>query len=94
MYPNRPFRSRIILVAVVPSECSCTGTEARRRELGIRELPASLGQVLGELASGREFLRPVFPASLLENYEELKRDEQLQLNLRPHSCEFYRYLDV
>ena len=67
---------------------------ARRRMLGIRELPGSLSEALEELASDGEFLRPVFPASLLETYEELKRDEQLQLDLRPHPYEFYRYLDV
>ena len=33
-------------------------------------------------------------ASVLDTYHELKREEQLQLNLRPHPYEFYRYLDV
>ncbi|HEV2317841.1 MAG TPA: type I glutamate--ammonia ligase [Thermoplasmata archaeon] len=69
-------------------------TPAKRRELQIRELPGSLGEALECLASDGEFLKPVFPASLLEAYHEIKRDEQLQLNLRPHPYEFYRYLDL
>ncbi|HKS59612.1 MAG TPA: type I glutamate--ammonia ligase [Thermoplasmata archaeon] len=66
----------------------------RRRELNIRELPGSLGEALDCLKSDREFLKPVFADSVLEVYEEIKREEQLQLNLRPHPYEFYRYLDV
>ena len=69
-------------------------TPARRRELQIRELPGSLGEALECLNSDSEFLKPVFPASVLESYCEVKRDEQLQLNLRPHPYEFYRYMDL
>jgi len=69
-------------------------TPARRRELQIRELPGSLSEALDCLHSDMEFLKPVFPASALESYFEIKRDEQLQLNLRPHPYEFYRYQDV
>ena len=67
---------------------------AKRRELEIRELPGSLGEALDCLASDSEFLKPVFPASVLEAFVEIKREEQLQLNLRPHPYEFYRYLDL
>ncbi|HZY93190.1 MAG TPA: type I glutamate--ammonia ligase [Thermoplasmata archaeon] len=67
---------------------------SRRRELGVRELPGSLGESLECLNSDDGFLRPVFGASVLETWNELKREEQLQLNLRPHPYEFYRYLDV
>ncbi len=67
---------------------------ARRRELGVRELPGSLGEALDCLASDMEFLQPVFDGGFLEAYREIKADEQLQLNLRPHPYEFYRYLDV
>ncbi len=66
----------------------------RRRELGIRELPGSLGESLECLTSDDGFLRSVFDSSVLDMWHELKRDEQLQLNLRPHPFEFYRYLDV
>jgi glutamine synthetase len=67
---------------------------ARRKELGIRELPGSLAESLDCLESDRAFLKPVFVDSLLDTYVEMKREEQLELNLRPHPYEFYRYLDV
>ena len=67
---------------------------AKRRELGIRELPGSLGEALDCFESDYEFLKPAFASSLLETYTEIKRNEQLQLNLRPHPYEFYAYLDV
>ena len=63
-------------------------------ELGVRELPGSLREALECLASDHGFLREVFVASDLDTWHELKREEQLQLNLRPHPYEFYRYLDV
>ncbi len=69
-------------------------TPARRRELAIRELPGSLAESLDCLESDRAFLRPAFADSLIDTYIELKREEQLELNLRPHPYEFYRYLDV
>ncbi|MCI4357578.1 MAG: type I glutamate--ammonia ligase [Thermoplasmata archaeon] len=67
---------------------------AKRRELGVRELPGSLGESLACLDSDSEFLKPAFEASVLDVYRELKHEEQLQLNLRPHPWEFYQYLDV
>jgi glutamine synthetase len=67
---------------------------ARRKELEIRELPGSLGEALDCLESDRAFLKPAFADSLLDTYIELKREEQLELDLRPHPYEFYRYLDV
>jgi len=69
-------------------------TPARRRELEIAELPGSLGEALDCLASDHDFLKPAFSASLIETYLELKRQEQLELSLRPHPYEFYKYLDV
>ncbi|HYB63404.1 MAG TPA: type I glutamate--ammonia ligase, partial [Thermoplasmata archaeon] len=69
-------------------------TPARRRELGVRELPGSLAEALDCLQSDRAFLKPAFADSLLDTYVEMKREEQLELNLRPHPYEFYRYLDV
>ena len=69
-------------------------TAERRRDLEIRELPGSLGEALDCLASDHAFLRPAFAPSLIEIYIELKRKEQLELNLRPHPFEFYQYLDV
>ena len=67
---------------------------ARRKELGVRELPGSLGEALDCLQSDDGFLKPVFGTTVLDAYYDIKRDEQLQLNLRPHPYEFYRYLDV
>ncbi|HUI38367.1 MAG TPA: type I glutamate--ammonia ligase [Thermoplasmata archaeon] len=69
-------------------------TPAKRKELGVRELPGSLAEALDCLDSDEEFLRPAFSSTLLDAYREIKRDEQLQLNLRPHPWEFYQYLDV
>ncbi len=69
-------------------------TVAQRKERGIRELPGSLGEALDCLQSDRAFLKPAFADSLLDTYVEMKREEQLELNLRPHPYEFYRYLDV
>ncbi len=69
-------------------------TPAQRRDLGVRELPGSLGEALDCLESDREFLKPAFAPSLIDTFIELKRQEQLELNLRPHPYEFYRYLDV
>ena len=69
-------------------------TPARRKELEIRELPGSLGEALDCLESDRDFLKPAFSASLIDTYIELKRVEQLELNIRPHPFEFYKYLDV
>ena len=69
-------------------------TPAKRRELHIRELPGSLGEALDCLESDRAFLGPAFAKGLLDTYVEIKRGEQLELNLRPHPYEFYRYLDV
>ncbi len=69
-------------------------TPARRKELGVRELPGSLGEALECLRSDDGFLKGVFESSVLDVWHEMKHDEQLQLNLRPHPYEFYRYLDV
>jgi glutamine synthetase len=66
----------------------------RRAELEVRELPGSLGEALECLASDDGFLRDVFGSTVLDTWHEMKREEQLQLNLRPHPYEFYRYLDV
>jgi glutamine synthetase len=69
-------------------------SKAKRKELQVRELPGSLGEALDCLESDRDFLKPAFAGSLLDTYIELKREEQLELNLRPHPYEFYRYMDV
>ena len=69
-------------------------TPAKRRELRVRELPGSLSEALDCFEADHAFLKPAFSNSLLETYVELKRQEQLELNLRPHPYEFYKYLDL
>ncbi len=66
----------------------------KRKELGVRELPGSLGESLAELQSDKDFLHGVFSDDLIHSYIELKKEEQLQANLRPTAYEFYRYLEV
>ena len=66
----------------------------RRKELSIRELPRSLDEALDELESDREFLKPVFEASVIDTYIELKREELRSLAQYPHPMELYYYLDA
>ncbi len=66
----------------------------KRHELGVRELPGSLKESLEELQSDKEFLQGVFTDDLIDSYVEIKKEEQLQANLRPTPYEFYRYLEV
>jgi len=65
----------------------------RRRELGIRELPGSLGEALDALESDSTFLEGIFPKDLFEHYLDLKRREALEVALRPTPLEFSMYLD-
>ena len=67
---------------------------ARRRELGVRSLPGSLGEALDELETDDSFLEGVFTPDIISKYIELKRDEDGQNRLRPTPYEFYRYLDL
>ncbi len=69
-------------------------TAARRKQLGVRELPGSLAEALGELESDADFLKPVFTPDLIEKYVDLKRDEDGQNRMRPTPYEFYRYFDL
>ena len=69
-------------------------TAARRRELGVKELPGSLKEACESLQSDNEFLQGIFTKDMVETHIDLKRDEQLQLNLRPTAYEFHRYLDI
>ncbi len=69
-------------------------TPHHRRELGIKELPGSLRESLDHLESDHAFLDEVFPKDLLEHYFELKRQETLDVALRPTPLEFSLYLDV
>ncbi|MHB8606614.1 MAG: type I glutamate--ammonia ligase [Thermoplasmatota archaeon] len=67
---------------------------AKRKSLGVRELPGSLKEALDELESDSRFLDGIIPKDLLEKYVDLKRDEHGQNAMRPTPYEFYRYLDL
>jgi glutamine synthetase len=69
-------------------------TADKRKALGVRTLPGSLGEALDELESDGSFLDGIFPKDLLERYIDIKRDEDGQNRLRPTPYEFYRYLDL
>ncbi len=69
-------------------------TPEKRRELGIKVLPRSLEEALDELESDNEFLKPVFPQSLLEAYVELKRKEIDLTRMYPSPVEIMLYHDV
>jgi glutamine synthetase len=69
-------------------------TAEKRKALGVRTLPGSLGEALDELESDGSFLDGIFPKDLLERYIDIKRDEDGQNRLRPTPYEFYRYLDL
>jgi len=66
----------------------------RRKELGIKSLPGSLEEALAELESDSEYLRQVFPKSLVDTYIELKRAECRAINMYPTPIEFRLYFDV
>lgn len=69
-------------------------THARRKELGVKELPGSLREAVDALESDDSFLQPIFPKDLVEKYVEIKVDEHIQTSLRPSPYEFFRYLDT
>ncbi|MGQ0798355.1 MAG: type I glutamate--ammonia ligase, partial [Methanobacteriota archaeon] len=66
----------------------------KRKEYGVRELPGSLKEAVEFLQTDYMFLKAVFTQDLLDKYEEIKIDENLQTTLRPSPYEFYRYMDV
>ena len=69
-------------------------TPDRRRALGVKELPGSLKEAIESLLSDDDFLKPVFTGDFLEKYVEFKKDEQLQVSLRPTPWEFFTYLNA
>ena len=69
-------------------------SQARRRELKIRELPRSLDEALDEIESDHAFLKPVFSQSIIDTFIELKRDETRNLAMYPHPMELYYYFDA
>jgi glutamine synthetase len=69
-------------------------SDEKRKELGVGELPRSLGEALDELEADSAFLKPVFNSSFLDAYTELKREEVRSLMQYPHPMEHYYYLEV
>ncbi len=69
-------------------------TPEKRRQLGIKSLPRTLDEALDELESDYEFLKPVFPESLITTYIELKREEAATERSTPSPVEFFLYHDV
>lgn len=68
-------------------------TPARRRELGIRQLPGSLKEAVEALQSDSEYLRPIFPKEVLDDIVERELKDHMAIALRPHPYEFYMYFD-
>jgi glutamine synthetase len=66
---------------------------AKRKELGIGELPRSLDDALDSLEDDSAFLRPVFGKEVLDTYINLKREECRTIASYPHPIEIYQYLD-
>src|SRR2546426_835273 len=80
-----------------PAACARSRTRRRTRTAGscrVTRRPGSRTEWIGHLQTDYMLLKTVFPQHLLEKYEELKLDEQLQASLRPSPYEFYRYMDA
>jgi glutamine synthetase len=69
-------------------------TPKRRRELGIKQLPASLREAYEELESDSAFLKPVFDSETVDMIVEHEAKEHVELAVRPHPHEFSMYADV
>jgi len=68
--------------------------EVKRKELGIKELPATLKEALDELENDNGFLREFIPRETIEVYIELKRKEYIEVTSRPSVIDYYFYLTV
>ena len=60
----------------------------RRRELGIRQLPASLREACESLEADRNFLKPIFSDDTLDSLIEQELKEHNEVVVRPHPHEF------
>jgi glutamine synthetase len=69
-------------------------TPRRRRELGIKQLPASLREAYEALESDSAFLKPVFDNETIDMIVEHESREHVELAIRPHPHEFSMYADV
>ncbi len=61
---------------------------AKRKELGVGELPGSLEEALAALEADNAFLHPVFTPDAITAFTEIKREEAKQNSIRPTPYEF------
>jgi len=66
----------------------------RRRELRIRQLPASLSEACESLEADRNFLKSIFSDDVLDNLIEQELKEHNEVAVRPHPHEFSMYANV
>lgn len=66
------------------------------KRASIKSLPTSLSDSLDALEQDNEYLlqNDVFEKSLLENWIKVKRQENLEVNIRPHPFEVQMYYDL
>ena len=69
-------------------------TKTERKERGIVNVPANLGEALDALESDRKFLNTIFTNDVIDKIIELERRDQREISIRPHPHEFYLYFDV
>ncbi|MCD6324400.1 MAG: type I glutamate--ammonia ligase [Desulfurococcales archaeon] len=62
------------------------------KELGIETLPRNLWEAIEHLETDNDYLRPAFPAELIEKYIELKKKEVLSVESIPTPAEYAHYL--
>ncbi len=69
-------------------------TPQRRKEMGIKQLPASLKEAVDHLESDNNYLKPVFSDDTLQTIIEMERKENMDVAMRPHPHEFHLYFDI
>ena len=69
-------------------------TSNRRRDLGIRQLPASLREAYEELKSDKNFLKEIFSDDTIDMIIEHEAKDHNEVAIRPHPHEFSMYADV
>jgi glutamine synthetase len=69
-------------------------TPQKRRELGVKQLPASLREAYEELDCDRAFLKPIFGDDAIDTIIEHEVKEHNEVAVRPHPHEFSMYADV
>lgn len=65
-----------------------------RRELGIKQLPATLNAAADALESDNEYLKTVFTDDVINRILEKERRDATEISSRPHPHEFALYFDI